>query len=75
MNDGIKLSAQTSFMEKGAVQCRKSQFMKLTSLWVAQALTKKDVSKLLKIKMLEFIHNHWYYYHPDKFLSHSRGRF
>ena len=53
MNDGIKLSAQTSFMEKGAVQCRKSQFMKLTGLWVAQALTKKDVvSKLLKIKML-----------------------
>ena len=42
MNDGTKLSAQTSFMEKRALQRRKSPFMKLTGLQVAQALTKKD---------------------------------
>ena len=49
MNDGFKLSAQTSFMEKGTVQRRKSRLMKLTGLWAAQTLAKKVVvSKHLK---------------------------
>ena len=53
-------------------QCstKKSQLMKLTGFWVAQALTEKDiVSRPLKIKMLSFIHYHWHFHHPDKFLS------
>ena len=66
----------TSFTDKGLVQRRKSRFMKLTSLWAAQTLTRKDVvSKPLKITMLQFIHHHWHYHHLDKFLSHSRDRF
>ena len=53
MNDGIKLSTQTSFMEKGTVQRRKSQFMKLSGLLAAQTLTRKVVvSKPFKITML-----------------------
>ena len=43
MNDGIKLSTQTSFVEKGTVQRRKSQFMKLSGLLAAQTLTRKVV--------------------------------
>ena len=51
MNDGTKLSAQTSFMEKRALQRWKSPFMKLTGLQVAQALTKKDfVRKPVAVK-------------------------
>ena len=53
MNGGTKLRAQTSFMEKITVSRWKSKFMKLTGLWAAQALTKKEVvSKPLKITML-----------------------
>ena len=46
-------SAQTSFMEKGTVQRRKSRLMKLTGLWAAQTLAKKVVvSKHLKKKTM-----------------------
>ena len=38
MNDGIKLSAQTSFIEKETVQRKKNRFMKLTGFWAAQTL-------------------------------------
>ena len=43
MNVGIKLGSQTSFMEKGIVQCKESRLMKLTGLWAAQTLTKELV--------------------------------
>ena len=29
MNDGIKLTTQTSFMEKGTVQCKKSRLKEI----------------------------------------------
>ena len=59
-------------------QCstEKSQLMKLTGFWAAQALTKKDVvSRPLKIMMLSFIHHPWHFHNPDQFLSHSCDRF
>ena len=44
----------------------------IDGFWAAQALTKKDVvSRPLKITTLSFIHHHWHFYHPEKFLSHS----
>ena len=49
MNDEIKLSTQTSFMEKDTVQCKKSTLMKFTSLWAAKTFPQKVlVSKPLK---------------------------
>ena len=51
MNDGNKLSAQTSLMKKGTVQRKKSRLMKLTSLWAAQTFVKNVVvSKPFKNK-------------------------
>ena len=42
MNDGIKLSAQTSFMEKGTVQRKEKQHKRnYNQLWVAQTFPKK----------------------------------
>ena len=44
MNDGIKLTAQTSFMEKGTVQCKEKQIKRnYNQLWVAQTFPKKVV--------------------------------
>ena len=50
MDDGIKLSAQTSFMEKGTMQRKEKQIKRnYNQLWVAQTFPKKIVmSKRLK---------------------------